>query len=375
MDFDLPQYLRDAQHPAGGSCIQLDLLLRVLSRNGQSVGVLTWRGANEYVGPQAVCDLVETYDPSGGTPRIQFVTQRVPRVLAAARSYAPDVLIQSCAGIPTGMMAYVAWRLGVPFVYRAAADSDADGGYAGYLTVLEQWGYRYGLNRADLVICQNDRQRDEFHRRYPRKPLLRLDNAIDVPQVPGGPKPRVQRGYVSWLGNFRYIKNVGMLFRVARQLPHIEFHVAGGMGKCPDPETAAALEGLKSLANVRLLGYVKRKDVFALLAGSAATLCTSYAEGFPNTFLESLAMGTPVITRMGVDPNSMVARNKLGFVSSDEADMVANVRRIWDMEAADFDDLAARCRDYVTTHHSPEIVANKLIPALERLTLERARKR
>ncbi len=370
-DFDLPQLLRDAEHPVGGWCIQLNLLLRALSQNGHHVGVLTWKGANGYVGPQTVCDLVETYDPSAGTPRVRFFTHRVPLVVASARSYAPDVIIQSCAGLVTGMMASTALRLGVPFVYRVAADGDAEGGSEMYMSGLDRIGFRYGLSNADLVICQNDYQQMRLHDRYPKKSLLRLDNVIEIPPNSNVLNRRSERRYVVWLGNFRFVKNLGLLYRVARQLPDIEFLVAGKAGKEVDLETKEALEGLNFLPNVRLLGYVKRSDVFPLIAGAVATLCTSHVEGFPNTFLESFAMGTPVVTRAGVDPNFMVERFNLGFVCDDEAKMVANIRRVWAMEESDFDELSNRCRDYVATNHSPAIVAERLIPALEKVILGR----
>jgi len=370
IDFDLPQFLRDAEHPVGGWCIQLNLMLRELSRHGHRAGVLTWKSANAYVGPQDVCDLVETYDPSEGIPKLRFFARQAPAVLRMARSYAPDILFQSCAGIQTGLMAFAARRLGIPFVHRIASNIDADGGFRAHVPPSGRTPFRFGLRKADLIICQNDYQRDSMRERFPRKMLLQLGNMIEIPALPGGLKPRAQRSYVVWIGNFRFIKNLGLLNRLARRLPEIEFRVAGHEAENPDPETSAALASLKCLSNVRFLGYLNRAQVFSLLADAAALLCTSRSEGFPNTFLEAFATGTPVITPAGVDPNSMIALNKLGFTFSDETGAAESLRRLWTMPSGEFNEFATRCRDYVVANHSPATVSARLVPALERLVRE-----
>ena len=363
----LPQLLRDDEHPVGGWCVQLNLMLRALSQEGHHAGVLTWKGANAYVGRQSICDLIELPGTSEGLPKLRFFSHRVAGLLSATRAYAPDLLFQSCSGLDTGLMAFAAWWLNIPFVHRIAHDWDTNGGYRVYISGFDSAAFRYGLRRADLVVCQNAFQRDGLLARYPEKSLLRLDNMIEVPRLTDGLMPRAGRGYVAWLGNFKFMKNVALLERMARKLPHIEFRVAGGESPNLDQETTAALTGLKQMPNVRLMGYVKRNGVFPLLAGATALLCTSRAEGFPNTFLEALAMGTPVITPAVVDPNSMIARNNLGLVSADEAAMAANLQRLWSMAPGEFAELANRCRTYVVAHHSPANVAKILVPALEQV--------
>ncbi len=155
VDFTLPHLLRDAEFPVGGWAVELLSWLKALNASGRRAGVLTWKGANDYVGPQDVCDLVETYDPKQGIRVVKYAYSYIPKMVAAARRYQPDAIIQACAGIQTGMMAHVAGRLGVPFGHRIASDSDSDDRYKDRLPWFEQLGFQYGLNRAATILCQN----------------------------------------------------------------------------------------------------------------------------------------------------------------------------------------------------------------------------
>ncbi len=66
VDFSLPYLLRDSEFPVGGWAVQLKAWLDGLSGLGHHCGVLTWKGANDYAGPQPAFDLIETYDPGIG---------------------------------------------------------------------------------------------------------------------------------------------------------------------------------------------------------------------------------------------------------------------------------------------------------------------
>jgi glycosyltransferase involved in cell wall biosynthesis len=200
--------------------------------------------------------------------------------------------------------------------------------------------------------------------RFPGKPIHVLHNPLVVAEDAAAPLPRAERRYVAWLGVFRYEKNLPLLFRIAQELPAVEFRVAGMPERNVDQSTLDAVNGLRHLPNVELVGYVRRADIQPFLSEAAMLLCTSHYEGFSNTFLEALAVGTPVVTRRPVDPDLIVLRHALGASADDELALRESVRAIWDMDANEYGALARRCPIYVKANHSPTVKASELIAAL-----------
>lgn len=364
-DFDLPYRMRDADHPFGGWSVELGAWLGALKNSGHSAGVLTWKGAGKYVGEQDLCTLLETYDPKAGIRFAKYAYSYIPSMLRAARAFGPDVIVQSCRGVQTGILAWIAKRLGVPFVHRLASDIDADDRYRTELPPIERAIFRYGLSRSAAFVCQNEYQAIALSARYPNAALSIVHNPIELPATLPPVLSRTERSYIAWLGVFKKAKDLPLLVDVARAHPDLRFRVGGNEGKGIDDTSRAALGELKALPNVEMTGYVPRTEVYAFLSRASALLSTSSYEGFSNTFLEALAAGTPVIARRAVDPDLILTRHRLGLIADDASALPGEIDRLQSMSGSDYDDLAARCREYVVSHHSGDAKARELIATLE----------
>ncbi|HEX4079112.1 MAG TPA: glycosyltransferase family 4 protein [Rhizomicrobium sp.] len=367
IDFTLPYVLRDADFPAGGWATELGNWLRGLAADGHRAGVLTWKGARDYVGPNSLCDLLDTYDPAKGIPVAKYFYSYIPKLVMAARGFEPDVLLQATSGLHTGIMAFVAARLGCPFVYRAASDMDVDGRIRNHLRAYERLAYFYGLRSTASILCQNHYQFSSLRHRLPDKPLHILHNPFRLSDPPPAIRPRSDRAYVAWLAVFRPLKNLPLLSRLAASQPQIEFHVAGRPDGELDRPTAEALDLLHKLRNVSMVGYVRPSQVPDFLSRAAMLLSTSDFEGFSNTFLESFSVGTPVAGRSIVDPDGIIGRNSLGISAVGEGELQQGIRSLWEMEASQYEQMARRCQTYVAENHAPAAKTAELVGILRSL--------
>jgi glycosyltransferase involved in cell wall biosynthesis len=367
IDFTLPYLLKDTEYPVGGWAVQLNAWIKGLTICGHQVGVLTWKGANDFIQKPLEFELIDTYDPAKGIKVLKYFYNYVPTLYKKSSEYQPDVIVQACAGLNTGIMAWIARRLKIPFMHRIASDIDADQRYQKKLKKYEQKAYEYGLKKASMIFCQNSYQYECQRTKFPKKSISIIVNPFSPPHQMNKFIPSyIGRTYIAWIGVFKQVKNVPLLYDIARQLPDIIFKIAGMRGKNLDKQTTEALFNLESLPNVEFLGYLSRKRVIPFLANARALLNTSHHEGFSNTFLEAFYAGTPVIAPAHADPGRIIQKNGLGVSVAESDDFPVQIIQFYN-DTSQFEKISQRCQDYVKENHDPEIQAKKLVESVSEI--------
>jgi glycosyltransferase involved in cell wall biosynthesis len=118
------------------------------------------------------------------------------------------------------------------------------------------------------------------------------------------------------------------------------------------------LEKLKQLPNVHFSGFLQRHQVLPFLANARFLLNTSHHEGFSNTFLEAWSVGTPVISGVQVNPDSIISKHDLGIIYNDVFDLCKQYAAV---TPELYQLLSGNARDYVTQHHGYRLLAAKLL--------------
>lgn len=136
--------------------------------------------------------------------------------------------------------------------------------------------------------------------------------------------------YLLFSGNFEPKKNLMTLLRALDKVPDAPPLALVGGGRAwtgHDSETMLrqAPRGVRS--RVRLIGYVRRRDMPAIYAGCRAFVFPSLAEGFCLPVAEALAAGAPVVTSDAV-PLPNLAQVALISAPRDEAALAENIRRV-----------------------------------------------
>ena len=137
-----------------------------------------------------------------------------------------------------------------------------------------------------------------------------------------------------------------------------QFHIAGREGVNCDEESLCYLEKLKQLPNVKFTGFLHRTQVLPFLANARFLLNTSHYEGFSNTFLEALSVGTPVISGVTVNPDSIISKNDLGIIYDDVFDLC---KKYAALTPELYQLMCTNARDYVALNHSYRLLARKLL--------------
>ena len=361
----MPFLLKDADYPVGGATVEWYAWIKGLEANNCEVGILTLKGANKYIGNNDRIIFVETYDLKAGIRKLRWL-YRLRILYKAVKRFNPDYIIQECAGFETGIMAYIGKKLNIPFIYRVANDIDTDPRINRRLNYRQRIFFRYGLKHSSAIFCQNNYQFKRIKEILPNTVNIIIHNPFynngELPQI----KEFSDRFYIAWIGIFQYQKNLPALYNVVKEAPDMMFKIAGrNTNSALDESTQKSLEGLRKCNNVEFVGYLKRTEILPFLAQAYALLNTSHYEGFSNTYLESLAVGTPIITSTKADPDYIISKNNLGKVVNDFAEFNNAINII--IENQQFDALSERCRRYLFQNHDPVSLSKNLINYLKML--------
>ena len=333
----------------GGVERQTSLMARWLAARGHHVSMITW---DEGQADGVEIDGVRVFKlcrEDAGLPGLRFFWPRWTSLIAAMKRADADVYYHNCGEYVTGQVAMWCRRHGRSFVYSVASDPDCDVRLPEMRSLRERVLYRYGLKHADRVIVQTRKQQrmlcDNFG----------LDSTI-IPMPCPGPSEveyaasesdRNGSQRVLWIGRVCEVKRPDRLLDLAELCPDVRFDLVGPPG---DSQYARAVcERARTIKNVTVHGPASRDRVAEFYRRAKLLCCTSDFEGFPNTFLEALSYGVPIVST--VDPDGLIAEKELGQVGSSVAELAAGIRTLL-AAPEQWQRASQACRAYFVANHA-----------------------
>lgn len=331
----------------GGAAIQQVLIARELAPRGLGVSFVTW----DYGQPDGIeHDGISVWKMCGrnaGLPGLRFLYPRWTSLWAALRRADADVYYQRGAGSETGQVAMWCRLRERVFIFAAASDTNCQVDSPEVPTRRERALYTLGLRLANRIIAQSDQQVRAIRQQFGRDAVLVRSCAGDpgglrAGRVPGDP-PRLL-----WVGRLAPKKRFELLLDLAESSPEWQFEVVGD--SAADGAYARRLIArAQRLPNLTLHGRVPHGEIGARYDAADLLLCTSPAEGFPNTFLEAWARGVPTIST--VDPDGLIVAHGLGACGQTVRELQSAIRRLLDTPQT-WRAYAQRAREHFAGHHS-----------------------
>lgn len=267
----------------------------------------------------------------------------------------PDWLFWEGASHLLGPVVELALRQQVRTIFQTAFDTDVDPRRA--LFHRRRWWplYCWGLYRTEKIFVQHGGQLSKLPRQWRAKASILpkvcelskgLGESVDV-------KPHsLRQEYVAWVAMLREPKRPDVLVEIARAAPHISFVVCGGIThhRCPPGYGESIIRQFETVPNIEYRGQLAPTKAAQLIADAAVLLSTSDEEGFPNTFTQAWASGTPVIS-LKLDPEGIIARLRLGAVSGSIRRAIVDISTLLN-SPQEREQVAARARRYIAEVHS-----------------------
>jgi glycosyltransferase involved in cell wall biosynthesis len=215
--------------------------------------------------------------------------------------FKPDI-VHIFFGIPDGPIGWALKRVyGLPYLISlrgADVPSDEVKRFAKHYRLLRP--FIRGLWRdADATVAVSNGLREYASETVPDLRIEVIPNAIEL-SVFTPPRQRQHNGPVRLLfvGRFNAFKNVEMLLETVSQLKksgvdNFELQLVGEGERRANLERSVVEKGLTK--HVRFLGWVDRKSLVELYRQADVFVTATLWEGMPNTVLEAMACGLPVV--------------------------------------------------------------------------------
>lgn len=357
-DDKLINILLQEEKPSGGAAVQAYGWIRGLSEAGQDVHVMT--GINEKETIKNECKdikLIAWYDQQKGIRWLRWLYYRFPFIYKKIKQAKPDYLYQGIPCWQSFLLGLICRRLNIKYILRISNDYLLDNRFYRNNSRMHGFFQRLGMKLSYCILCQNEYQLNIIKKEFPGKKIIKISNPVFLKTSAGTVDSRSKR-CIAWLGLYQYQKNLGLLYEIACLLSNEQFVIAGKEATNCDSETQQYLHKLRQLPNVKFAGFLPREEVLPFLAKAKFLLNTSHYEGFSNTFLEAMCVGTPVITSEKVNPDSIITKNNLGIVYTDSPDLQ---RRFFSITPGLYKTMSDNVLNYVVQQHDYRILSKRLI--------------
>ncbi|MDH4185999.1 MAG: glycosyltransferase family 4 protein [Nitrospira sp.] len=229
---------------------------------------------------------------------------------------------------------------------------DVSGGYAATYPV-EGALFERGLRRADVVVCQNRRQSDLLFSRYGRRgyvvpSLCPFETAASSDQE--------SRKFVMWIARVDDWKQPELFIQLAMRIPEQSFVMVAVASQVNPSQLENVYKAAQHVPNLKVLPAVPLHETGRLFREAAVFVNTSRMEGFPNTYLQAAASGTPIVS-WAVNPDDMLDRYELGFCAKEDWSCFEQSVRLLCRDSGLRTRMGGNGLEYVRQGHDPDVIA------------------
>lgn len=285
----------------------------------------------------------------------------------------PDLILAFHALLCGEVACQEAERLGVPCVITTTGGDINDPLFGSYPRTV------YAINAARHVVCFDDAGAALVLQAFPgvASRLTTIPQGVVCMPLAGRVDSRIPDGaFVALLpAAIRPVKNIEeplhALAGLARAYRNFRLIIAGGV---LDNDYAIRVQELLSAAPFAVwLGEIPHECMGDLYARADLVLNCSHNEGMPNSLLEAMAHGRPVVAADIPGNRSLVRDNETGWLYSGGR-ALAGIIEVLMNDPARRAEAGKRAKEYVAQHFSPNQEAERYRELFCRLLADTPRK-
>ncbi len=275
-------------------------------------------------------------------------------------SFAPQLIHGFHARFCGGLAQHLAAKKNLPFVITITGSDLHEAQLRTHSVTVR------AIGEARAVVCFDDCEAAELTRYFPQsadRVVVISQGAELLPVSAAGSMGLAEDDFVLLLpAALRAVKRIEFplqaLAPLVDRIPALRLVIAGGI---IDQDYAATIRSMLCNApHAMWLGEVPQERMGALYARADVVLNCSRFESMPNTLLEAMALGRPVLAANIPGNRSLIHHGDTGLLYRDSDSFSRNVIRLAeDAELRTF--LGCRAEEFIRSSFSPEKEAAKYI--------------
>lgn len=367
----LSYFTKQYSKEAGGAETQQVILGRELAQKGHEIIFITHDEGQEEIITVDGITVLRSFNPQKALPLIGFLYPNIFKLWKALKKANADIYIQQGSGFITGVIALFCKLHKKKFVFLVGAERDTNSAVAFLRNknksmfsrlheIRDERIYRYGLEHADLIVCQNTKQKIELMRHHSRDALV-ISNGYNIVNY----SDNSSADTILWVGHVRPIKRPEMFLDVAKGVENGEFVMIGSFYNKATEEKIR--NEAKSVKNIRIIGHVPYHKIFDYYRNACLLVNTSESEGFPNAFIEAWMHNMPVVS-IDVNPDDILTKHGIGFHCGSSDTVAKKIKEL--LQDKDLRiEIGQRARKYVEEYHDINKKVHDYINAFKQLLM------
>lgn len=276
---------------------------------------------------------------------------KLKNLITSIREFKPDVIYQRGFDYYSIILPFLSSQ--IKKVLHISADDEV----RPYNVLFGKIGKSFFFKNFDQIIVQNHDQQNFLMDNYSIN-SSKINNIL--PSFQGNFTPYNQRKYITWIANLKDWKRPNQFIKLAKLYGNDDkTFLMIGRPFTDKSKHHSFLSKINHSNNVKYLGELKPGQVLQYLQESLIFVNTSdLKEGFPNTFIQSASVGTPIFSRL-VNPSGIINKMNLGFVNNDLHKLVEEIR-VMSVHENRWNAISTNCIEYVKKEHNVEKIINEM---------------
>lgn len=346
----------------GGAEMQIKYLVRYLVSKGYKVSYIFEDKGKSYSNELSIdlCPLQKRKIKKTFGSRWIFYHRSLLKKLDELQ---PDIVYTRFYSSWSGLVSQYAKSNNKTHIWALASDNDLARRKASLrkpFDGIEQRWMRKAFAGATVIVTQNETQQVKLQQLYGREGFLFPQSAEKATNEANKSASPLK---VCWIGNLKDVKRPELFLQLVNKFEkdqHVEFAMVGR----PHTKYLDAIDSVSQrIPHFHYHGELTNDAVNALLARSHILVNTSDYEGFSNTFVQAW-MRKVVVISYNSNPDELLTRKELGYVSNDTAEVEGIIRKLADDRAL-LEEKGNRALKHALHYHSFDTNIDKLMSKIE----------